>query len=495
MREELTVLFVTPEAVPFAKVGGLADVIGALPLTLQQLGLKPLVVMPLYGIIKQGGHSLTLAAKDLEVSLGPLKLEFDLYTATSGEVPFYFVERDEFYERRQIYGTPRGDYFDNLERYTFLAQSILPICRALNLKPDILHCHDWQAALVPIYLKTRWAGFDHFMNSASVLTIHNLGYQGKFPKDKFPLLGLDWSLFSINGLEYYGDINFLKGGIIFADTVTTVSRRYSREIQTPEYGCGLEGVLQSRADVLTGIVNGVDYRAWNPATDPHLAANYDSRKLAGKAKNKKALMKRFGLDPALGQAPLLGMISRLTDQKGFNLLAEVLPELMAADLSLVILGSGDEKYQKLLTEAAQQYQGRLGVAIAYDNPLAHLIEAGADMFLMPSYYEPCGLNQIYSMKYGTIPVVRATGGLVDTVEPVDLQRATGTGFMFEEYKAPAFLTAIREAYRAYQNKTLWRKLMKNAMAQDFSWESSAKAYIELYQQTIARHKSELRRVL
>ncbi|MDD3579607.1 MAG: glycogen synthase GlgA [Desulfobacca sp.] len=495
MTKELTVLFVTPEAVPFAKTGGLADVAGTLPLALQRQGLKLQVIMPLYGMIKQGDHSLSLVAENLKANLGPNLLEFNLFTATSGGVPFYFVERDEFYERSQLYGTSRGDYFDNLERYTFLARSLLPICMALDLKPDIIHCHDWQSALVPVYMKTDWSWLAPVADSASVFTIHNLAYQGLFDRAKFPLLGLDWSLFSIDGLEYYDSINLLKGGIMFADTITTVSSQYSREIQTPEFGYGLEGVLQSRAAVLTGIVNGVDYSNWDPATDPLLVANYHPQSLAGKAKNKQALMEKFGLDSKLAAAPVLGMISRLADQKGFDLVAAVLPELLAQEVTLVILGTGEEKYHQLLTQEAQKYPGKLGVKIAYDNTLAHLIEAGADLFLMPSRYEPCGLNQIYSMKYGTIPVVRATGGLVDTVEPVDLAKGTGTGFQFEEYSPEAFLAALQSAIKAYQNKSLWSKLMQNAMAQDFSWETSARAYLELYHQTLKRKTTEIRRAL
>jgi len=280
---------------------------------------------------------------------------------------------------------------------------------------------------------------------------------------------------------------------MFADTITTVSRQYSQEIQTPEFGCGLEGVLQSRAKVLTGIVNGVDYGNWDPATDPLLVANYNPHNLAGKTKNKQALMEKFGLEAKLASAPLLGMISRLADQKGFDLVAAILPQLMAQEVTLVILGTGDEKYHQLLTQEARKYPGKLGVKIAYDNALAHLIEAGADMFLMPSRYEPCGLNQIYSMKYGTIPVVRATGGLVDTVAPVNLAKGSGTGFQFVEYSPEAFLSVLQTALKAYQNKSLWNKLMLNAMAQDFSWETSAMAYIDLYHQTLNRKTLESRR--
>jgi len=486
MAEELNVIFVSSEAVPFAKTGGLADVAGTLPLALQRIGLKLHVVMPLYGMIKKGNFALKLAAEDLEIYLGSQRLTFNLYTADSGGVPFYFVERDELFERSQLYGTSKGDYFDNLERFTFLAKSLLPLCRALDLKPDILHCHDWQSALLPVYLKTTWSGQELFADTASVFTIHNLAYQGLFPKEKFPLLGLDWSLFGIDGLEFYDQVNFMKGGIVFADAVTTVSRQYSQEIQTPEFGCGLEGVLQTRANVLTGIVNGVDYRDWDPATDALITAPFDPKNLGGKTKNKQALMQQFGLDQKLLEAPMLGMVSRLADQKGFDLVAAILPDLLAEEVTLVILGTGDEKYHRLLSQAAEQYSGKMAVKIAYDNTIAHLIEAGADMFLMPSYYEPCGLNQIYSMKYGTIPVVRATGGLVDTVEPVDLKKKTGTGFRFEDYDSGAFWACLKEALAAFQDKTLWKKLMLNAMARDFSWETAAKAYENLYYLTLER---------
>lgn len=484
----LNVLMISPEAVPFAKTGGLADVAGALPIALKKLGLDVRLVMPLYQMVRQSGVELTKVADDLSLPFDFFTLSFDVYQAEVDGLPCYFLERDEFFDRRQLYGTPKGDYFDNLERFAFLAKAILPLCQKLDFAPDIIHCHDWQSALIPVYLKEKWAQEKVFDQTATVLTIHNLAYQGLFPKEKFHLLDLDAALFGINGLEFYDKINFLKGGILWSDAVTTVSKQYSHEIQTKEFGCGLEGVLQTRADVLTGIVNGVDYGIWNPGTDPHLAAAYSAADLKGKAKNKQALMAEYGLDPALKEAPLLGMVSRLADQKGFDLLAAILPDLMAANLTLVILGTGDQKYHDLLSAAAAKYPGRLGVKIAFDNRIAHLIEAGADMFLMPSAYEPCGLNQIYSLKYGTIPVARATGGLVDTIAPVDAEKKTGTGFLFTDYTAQAFLACIQEACQAYQAKALWRQIMQNAMSQDFSWEASAQAYVDLYRQILTRRR-------
>jgi starch synthase len=337
---------------------------------------------------------------------------------------------------------------------------------------------------VPVYLRNRWRGEEVFSATRTLLTIHNLAYQGLFAKEKFPMLGLDWSLFCIDGLEYYGQLNLLKGGIICADAVSTVSPSYAQEIQTEEFGYGLDGVLRTRTNAIFGILNGVDYRDWDPGTDPLLPAHYRREDLAGKAKCKAALMAAFGLDPGLSPSPLLAMISRLADQKGFDLLAQALPQLMARNLPLVILGTGEEKYHRWLAAEAPKYKGKLGVRIAFDNALAHLIEAGADMFLMPSRYEPCGLNQMYSMKYGTIPVVRATGGLADTVTPVGHPKVPGTGFLFTDYTPEAFLKAIFTAVTAFKDQELWRKIMQNAMAQDFSWQVSARAYLDLYQRLV-----------
>jgi starch synthase len=430
--------------------------------------------------VKQGKVETTLIAEDLEVNMGMLNHPFNLMAPATSGLPFYFVERDEFYERSQLYGTPRGDYFDNLERFAFFSGAVLPFCRALDFHPDLIHCHDWQSALVPVYLRHRWGGEDILVGTKTVLTIHNLAYQGLFPRDQYPWLGLDWSFFSIDGLEYYGQINLLKGGIISADAVTTVSPRYSVEIQTPEFGYGLDGVLRTRAAQLHGILNGVDYQDWNPGTDSLIPAPFSRQDLQGKAADKAALMAAFDLSPDLADAPLLAMISRLADQKGLDLLEQVLPRLMKHKLTLVILGTGDEKYQRWLEAEAPKYQGKLGVKVAFNNQLAHLIEAGADMFLMPSRYEPCGLNQIYSMKYGTIPVVRATGGLADTVTPVGHAAEPGTGFVFTDYTPEAFLKAIYTAMEAYADQDQWRQIMDHAMTQDFSWKVSARKYLELY---------------
>jgi len=481
----MRVLFVVSEAVPFAKTGGLADVAGALPAALQGLGVEVRVLLPCYGMIKQGQLPLSLVAENLEGQLGSQPLSFDLMGASHHGVPFYFVVRDEFYERRQLYGTPKGDYFDNLARFSFFCSTVLAVCRALDFAPEVIHCHDWQTALTPVYLRERWRNTQELGESKTLITIHNLAYQGLFPREQFPQLGLDWSLFSIDGLEFYDQINLLKGGLVFADAISTVSRGYSKEIQTEEYGYGLEGLLRHLSSRLFGIVNGVDYQEWNPETDTLIAANYGPDDLRGKAKNKEALMAAFNLDKNLSQSPLLGIISRLADQKGFDLVAQVIPHLMEKKALLVILGTGEEKYHRWLEQEAPKYPGQLGVKIAFDNRLAHLIEAGADIFLMPSRYEPCGLNQLYSLKYGTVPVVRATGGLADTVAPVDPATGSGTGFLFKEYSAAAFLQALNQALEAFQDKKLWQQIMLNGMREDWSWTTSAKAYLALYERLVS----------
>jgi len=340
MGQKLRVLFVASEGVPFAKTGGLADVVGTLPHALAEQGIEVKVLMPYYGMVKQGKTPTTLIAEDLEVNLGLIHHTFNLMAPAAPGSPCYFVERDEFYERSQLYGTPRGDYFDNLERFAFFSGAVLPFCRALDFHPDLIHCHDWQSGLVPVYLRHRWAGEDILAGAKTVFTIHNLAYQGLFPQDKFPLLGLDWSFYCMDGLEYYGQINLLKGGIICADAVTTVSPRYSVEIQTPEFGYGLEGVLRTRAEQLHGILNGVDYQDWSPETDTLIPAHFNREDLAGKAENKAALMEAFGLSKDLADAPILAIISRLADQKGFDLLAQIMPQLMKQKLMVVILGTG-----------------------------------------------------------------------------------------------------------------------------------------------------------
>ena len=480
--DPLKILFVSPEVVPFAKTGGLADVAGSLPKALKGLGCDVRLMMPLYREVRQGKFPVRKVLEDLPIPLGSRQIASDVY---EGELvkglPVYFIERDEFYDRLNLYGSAKGDYFDNDSRFSFFARGTLNAVQALGFQPDIIHCHDWQTGLIPACLHFGRNTDSFFRSTAALFTIHNMAYQGSFPRTIVELAGLPEVCFSPEGLEFWGRANLLKAGIVYSQIVNTVSRKYSQEIQTAEFGYGLEGILAYRKNDLFGILNGVDYDLWNPETDSYLAANYSSKDLSGKKICKKDLLNRFGLPEDRFQFPVLGIISRLADQKGFDLLAEIMDPLLSQEVSLVVLGTGEEKYHRLYAELAEKYPQKLGIRLTFDNALAHQIEAGCDMFLMPSRYEPCGLNQIYSLKYGTIPVVRATGGLDDTIIPFDPKTGKGTGFKFNHYQPEALWSALEEALKVYQNRTRWGRLMKNAMAMDFSWEASAREYTKLYQ--------------
>ena len=480
--DPLKVLFVSPEAVPFAKTGGLADVAGSLPKALKRLGCDVRLVMPLYQTVRQGKFFLKKVLEDIRIPLGNLQITADIYQGELGkDLPVYFIERDEFYDRIDLYGTHKGEFFDNDHRFVYFAQGTLCVAQALGFQADIVHCHDWQTGLIPAYVHFRRADDPFYRNMASIFTIHNIAYQGLFPKEIVELAGLPWECYSLSGLEFWGKASLLKAGIVYSQIINTVSRKYSQEIQTPEFGNGLEGILRSRQEDLFGIINGVDYELWNPETDSFLAAPYSRHDLFGKTACKKDLLNQFHLPEDRWNYPVLGIISRLADQKGFDLLAEIMNRLLKEEVSLVVLGQGEEKYHRLFTRLAEQYPEKVGIRLTFDNALAHKIEAGSDIFLMPSFYEPCGLNQIYSLKYGTIPVVRATGGLDDTIIPYDPVSGEGTGFKFFLYRADELWAAIQEALVVFQNKIQWVRLMKNAMAMNFSWEASAREYIRLYQ--------------
>jgi len=474
----MKILMVASEAVPFSKTGGLADVVGALPHALQGLGHEVGVVLPLYRMTRLENPSTLFPS--VTAPLGANVHFASVKMVVEKGVKFYFVDYPIFFDRAALYGTPDGDYPDNAERFGLFSRAAIEIAQ-LDFEPDVLHCHDWQSGLVPVMLRTLYARSPTVARVPVLFTIHNLGYQGLFRADILSELGLPASLFTIDGLEFYGKVNLLKGGLVYADAINTVSRGYAREIQTQEYGFGLDGLLRKRSAVLSGIVNGVDYSEWDPATDKFLAANYSPEDLTGKRKCKKDLLKEFGLPAADGDRPLIGIVSRLSAQKGADLIAHAANELMAEELAMVVLGSGDAIYEDLFRKLAERYPGKVAVRIAYDNVLAHKIEAGADMFLMPSRYEPCGLNQIYSLKYGTVPIVRATGGLDDTVEQVDRATEQGTGFKFADYSAKAMMEAIRAALEVYRHPKLWRKVMLNGMRQDFSWGASAAQYVRLYE--------------
>jgi starch synthase len=481
----LQILFVTPEAVPFAKTGGLADVAGALPKSLRDLGCEIKLIMPYYRMVKDSGLPVQYLGNEIEVPIGYEKLKAEIYQGRlDQDIPVYFIGREEFFDRSHLYGTAKGDYFDNAERFIFFSKAVFLLCQHLGFSPGIIHHHEWQTGLVPAYLKSVYRRDPLFSRTATLFTIHNIAYQGLFKKEKFRLTDLPAEMYNPEGIEFWERINFMKAGIVYADAINTVSKKYSEEIQTVEYGYGLEGILRKRRDRLYGIINGVDYGEWDPSRDPHLIARYDLKDLSGKRECKEDLLKEFHLPSSLMKAPLLGMISRLTDQKGFDLLMEILDELFSLDIGLVLLGTGEQKYHDLFNRVAQRYPQKAGVRIAYDDRLAHKIEAGSDFFLMPSKYEPCGLNQIYSLKYGTIPIVRATGGLDDTITPYDPVSKKGNGFKFVRYDAKELLNTIKEAIRFYSQPEHWEQLLRNAMTADFSWKRSAEAYVQLYRKAL-----------
>ena len=487
MEKNLRVLFVTPEAVPFAKTGGLADVAGALPKFLQGLGCDVKVVMPYYRMVKESGLPLQYLGQEIEVPIGDEILKADIYQGQLDQgISVYFIGRDEFFDREYLYSTPKGDYFDNAERFIFFSKAVLIFCQLMAFSPAIIHHQEWQTGLIPAYLRSIYQNDPLFSRTAVVFTIHNIAYQGVFKKEKFSLTGLPNEMYNPEGIEFWERINFMKAGIVYADAINTVSQKYSEEIQTSEYGYGLEGILRKRKEDLYGILNGVDYQDWDPSHDAYLIARYNFQDLSGKRECKKDLLKAFNLPPSLENFPLLGMISRLADQKGFDLLAEILDELFTLDIGLILLGTGEQKYHDLFTEVARKYPQKAGIRIAYDDRLAHKIEAGADFFLMPSKYEPCGLNQIYSLKYGTIPIVRATGGLDDTIVNYDPTTGKGNGFKFVRYDAREFLNQIRVAIGFYSKPEQWKQLLRNAMEADFSWQRSANLYFQLYREALEK---------
>jgi len=472
------IVFVAPEGVPFSKTGGLADVVAALPKALAKLGHKLEVVLPRYSVTKPGRPEARMQSVTLPLCSG-FKFASIQDGGVSGKVRTFLVECPRFFDRPGLYQEKGEDYPDNALRFAGFSFAALELMKRSDTPPDIIHCHDWQTALVPIYLRNLYQDDEFFRHSSVVFTVHNVGYQGLFPEGILPEISLPASLFTMDFLEYYGKVNLLKGGIVLSDFITTVSRKYAEEIQTPEFGCGMEGVFRSRRDCLRGILNGVDYDLWNPATDKLIAADYSMENMKGKMICKKALLERMGVRQPVPERPVVGIVSRFAPQKGFDLIAEIAEQLAAMDLYIVALGTGDPVYEDLFRSMAATYPDKFLVAVAYDNTLAHQIEAGSDMFLMPSHYEPCGLNQIYSLKYGTVPLVRATGGLDDTIKAFDGR--SGTGFKFSEYTGAALLLEIERAISTYHQPEVWQKLVQNGMREDFSWGKSAEQYLEIYQ--------------
>jgi starch synthase len=470
----MEILFVASEVAPWSKTGGLADVAGALPRALAARGHAVTVVTPRHAAIDPSGEALAPLHAAVRV-----RGEATTLWVKDGPVRTCFVEHERYFgSRRGLYGEGHREYADNGERFAYLARAALAVPAALGLKPRILHVNDWQTGLLPFLLRHEHARDPGLAGARTVFTIHNLAYQGVFPKQVVPALGLPWEVFRYEAMEFFDRLSFMKAGLTYADALTTVSPTYAREILTPQGGAGLDGLLRHRQADLTGILNGIDVQEWDPARDPHLAAPYSARDLSGKARCKAALQAELGL-PARPDVPLLGVVSRLTEQKGMDLIAAALPAITARELQVAVLGSGEPIYQEALRRAAREHPGRVAVRIGFDEPLAHRIEAGADLFLMPSRFEPCGLNQMYSLRYGTVPVVRAVGGLADTVEDYD-GWSRGTGFRFTEYAPHALVTAVRRALDVFRDRRAWRGLVARGMAEDNSWERSAGRYEALY---------------
>jgi starch synthase len=492
MPRSLRVVIVASEMVPYAKTGGLADVTGALPLALSQLGHRVSVIMPRYPSVEAAVRSLERMCDRIAVPMGS-SVEHGIVWGSkrAPRVAVYFIDHPQYFQREALYNTADGDYPDNARRFAFFAKAALETCRALALQPDVVHCHDWQSALIPAYLKTTLSHDADFASVGSLLTIHNVVYQGLFPPRVMEFLQLPDETYSPDGIEFYGQVSYLKTGIVYADLVNTVSQRYSEEIQTAEFGSGLDGILRYRGEDVSGIVNGIDDRAWNPKTDRLIAARYTPADLAGKRVCKRDLVETFGLASGMIDAPVVGMISRLVDQKGFHLLEEAIQRMLALDIGLVVLGTGEAHYEQFLRQLGERYAGQVGVVIGFDNVLAHKIEAGSDIFLLPSRFEPCGLNLMYSLRYGTIPVVRATGGLDDTIEHYNPALDQGNGFKFDAYDAEALLMTLQQALSLYRQRDTWERLMRRGMQAYFSWARSAQAYTDLYTQALAKRRGSL----
>ena len=490
MPPRLRILLIASEVAPFAKTGGLADVAGALPRALQNLGHDVRILLPKYrGAEAQAGET-RLVVPNIRVPLGDRSAEGALLEgrAPSG-VPVYLLEHEHYYNRDSLYGTAAGDYWDNCERFVFFCRAALEGLTRLDAarpgvgwRPQVIHANDWQTGLLPVYLRTLYRDDPLLGSLGCLFTIHNLAYQGVFWHYDMPITGLGWDLFTPAGIEFYGKLNFLKAGLVFADLLTTVSRTYAREIRTAAFGNALEGVLEERSQDLHGVINGIDYETWNPRKDPALAHPYSADDPEPKAVCRETLRQELGLVDAPG--PVLGVVTRLAEQKGMDLVLDALPGLLEEGCQLVVLGSGEARLEEAFRQAAVTHRGRVAVHIGYDDDLARRIYAGTDAFVMPSRYEPCGVGQLIALRYGGAPIVRRTGGLADTVTEFDPARRTGTGFVFDDFTPDTLLTAVRRAASTYRQPAIWKALIRNAMAEDFSWDASAREYVTLYRKTI-----------
>ena len=487
----MRILIVAPEANPFARTGALAEVVSALACALTRLGHQVMVVIPLYRQVREAGRTLFSTGSTVSIPLSFKNLSAEIYqTELNDNLTFYFIGQDTLFDREGLYGTAYGDFEDNAERFIFFSRAVVEMIEALKLDLDICHCHEWQTGLIPMYMRTLFREQPRLYKLPVLYTVHNVGYQGLFSSYDFPLTGLGWELYSPKALEFYGNINLMKGGLVFADLINTVSNRYREEILSPEYGFGLEGVLRERAGDLFGVVEGVDYQRWNPAHDRFLATPYSLENLDGKKSCKEALLKHFGLTLS-PERPLLGMTTRFYTRKGIDLVEGIMDDLMALKVGFVLQGTGEERHQYLLQELKSRYPESIGISIGFTDELAHQIIAGADIYLMPSRYEPCGLDQLYCLRYGTVPVVRATGGLDETIKQYDPATGSGSGFKFADFTPEAFLKAVQEALDLYQDQTAWQALMRQNMALDFSWDKVAPSYLALYERAQEKRRQAL----
>ncbi|MFP4081254.1 MAG: glycogen synthase [Candidatus Aminicenantes bacterium] len=487
MNQKLRVIYVSAEVSPFAKSGELADVASSLPKYLASLGMEVAVFMPKYRKPEIESLPKELVNQDVLVPMGEKKAKVRIYKSELGKYDLYLVDNPQYFWRENIYGTGKGEYLDNDERFIFFNRAVLEFLLKTKMPVDVIHCNNWPTALIPVFLKTNYAHKNHFKKVATVFTLHNIAYQGEFPAETLSLAGLNWNNLDHTQLSYNGKFNFLKTGLIYSDVLNTVSSSYRRESLTKKYCFGLKDVLENRRKIFFSIRNGVDYDIWNPETDPYIAANYTPSNLNPKKKCKLDLIEEFGLSLP-PQTPLVGIVSYLSAQKGFDILIEAMDEIVSMDMGLVILGRGDEKYEKRMQEIQKQNPQKVGLRLEMNPALAHKTAAGADIFLIPSLYEPCGLNQLYSFRYGTVPVVRATGGLGETVKPFDAKNQKGNGFIFREYTAPALIEALREALSFYARPRLWQKIIKQGFQEDYSWQKAAKKYAKLYRNALQMRK-------
>jgi len=487
MNQEFRVVYVSAEVSPFAISGELADVASSLPKYLASLGMEVSVIMPKYRRPEIESLPKEMVLDQLQVSLGAEKVKGRVYRSELGKYDIYFIENPKYFWRENVYGTGQGEYLDNDERFIFFSRAVLEFLQKAKIPVDIIHCNNWPTALIPVYLKTHYGNKHHFKEVATVLTIHNIAYQGEFPAETLNSAGLGWDDMNVKPFVFNGKVNFLRTGLMYSDILNTVSASYKREILTEVHSFGLGDILKNRKKDLFSIRNGIDYEVWNPATDPYIVANYTPSNLKPKERCKLDLIKEFGMSVS-SKTPLLGVVSYLSAQKGLDILLEVMDEILKKDVGLVMLGRGDEIYQNKFLTIQAKYPGKFSVKLENNPALSHKIAAGADIFLIPSLYEPCGLNQLYSFRYGTVPVARATGGLGETIKPFDVKTKKGNGFVFKEFSSSALLEALEEALEYYAQPHLWQSIIRAGMKENFSWQKAARKYARLYKAALEMKK-------